>query len=182
VQTAVVVADSDELLARILSREVDFAVVASKPRERAFSVYPFAEDELVLIVPTKHALAKKASFSLSELCQVPLVLQSDTDGTGKVVRAAMADRGFPLDMLNVVLEVDNVEAAEVAVEAGAGAALVSRWALQRFAGRVKTLEMEEPLRQDLYLVSRHRTAQSPAQQRFVEFLESPQGKQILGLA
>jgi DNA-binding transcriptional LysR family regulator len=93
---------------------------------------PFCEDEVVLVVPPDHPLARAGDVdrdALPGLAFVSLHKSSTLAG----VRSTLAAAGVDWRSLPVVLEVNSVEAIKSAVEAGMGAAFVSAAAVRKEA-------------------------------------------------
>ena len=103
--------------------------------EHLLSVRPFAQDEVVVVVPPSHPAALSAAGAagsipvdaLPSLSFVSLHKSSTVQG----VRARLAEAGLDWRGLGVVMEVNSVEAIKAAVEAGLGAAFVSASAVAK---------------------------------------------------
>ena len=83
-----------------------------------------ASDQLVLVVGADHPWAGRARAELAELADIEWVLREPGSGTRSVFEAALADAGAT-DTLRVAMELPSNEAVRAAVEAGAGATVLS---------------------------------------------------------
>ena len=83
-----------------------------------------ARDRLVLVVGSSHPWAGRARADLAELADTEWVLREPGSGTRSVFETALADAGLT-SALRVVLELPSNEAVRAAVEAGAGATVLS---------------------------------------------------------
>ena len=84
-----------------------------------------AEDRLVLVVPPSHPFAATDALKAADLAALPWVLREEGSGTRSVFEAALAAQGILPRDLTVALELPSNEAVLAAVEAGAGASVLS---------------------------------------------------------
>jgi len=92
---------------------------------------PFLQDELIVVLPTEHPLAKQKFISIDEFIALPLVLREPGSGTRKITEDRLMEEGVNLFALNVVMELGSTEAVKGAVEAGFGATIISKSAVQK---------------------------------------------------
>ncbi len=90
-----------------------------------YEFFPFLTDPVRLIVPGNHPWAKQGEVDLEELLRERFILREDTAGTYRVVKNALAQHGFNIHDLPVVLRLGNSEAIAIAVSQGAGVGFVS---------------------------------------------------------
>ena len=83
-----------------------------------------ARDQLVLVVGMDHPWAGRARVELAELAEIEWVLREPGSGTRSVFEAELARTGMP-SILRITLELPSNEAVRAAVEAGAGATVIS---------------------------------------------------------
>jgi len=114
-----------------------------------------ARDQLVLVVGADHPWADRARAGLAELTEVEWVLRERGSGTRSVFEAALAQAGMTF-ALRVALELPSNEAVRAAVEAGAGATVISASvvAASLEAGLLHRVHLDLPDR--AFVVMRHR--------------------------
>ncbi|MFN8594779.1 MAG: LysR substrate-binding domain-containing protein [Anaerolineae bacterium] len=78
-----------------------------------------------MIVPAQHHWAAYGWPCPADLVDEPIILREDKAGTMQVLLEGLAQHGITLDMLNLIMEIGNAEAIEMAVEEGLGIAFVS---------------------------------------------------------
>lgn len=83
-----------------------------------------ARDQLVLVVGMDHPWAGRARVELAELAEIEWVLREPGSGTRSVFEAELARTGMA-PVLRIALELPSNEAVRAAVEAGAGATVIS---------------------------------------------------------
>lgn len=82
-------------------------------------------DRLVLVVGAGHPAAQRPVFAVGELSELEWVLRERGSGTRQVFEAALRGYGLDPERLRVALEMPSNEAVRSAVEAGAGATVIS---------------------------------------------------------
>ncbi len=174
------VGDTLWVVERVRGADVEIGFVGAKLELEGLSFEPFAQDELVLVVPAEHELAGKL-LDLEELRKVPLVSREQGSGTRKSWEEQLRRSGFPLEELKIVAELGSTEAVLRAVKAGMGAGVVSMWAVKDKleGGELQRahLDMGKIIR-TFYLVRHISRPLSPSAQRFVELVmeEASAGK------
>jgi len=113
----------------LLERRIDLALVHEVRRDARIRLSPVFEDEIVVIVPRGHALAKKAYVVAADLANENLILHSPADDSffARQVRAAGVR---PRKFSHVTL----TEAIVELVRAGQGISAVPRWTVGRASG------------------------------------------------
>ena len=127
------IANSRVIEDRVNARELDLGVVgghAVGPGEECLAV-GFA-DELLLIVPPRHAWAKRRFIAPEILAREPLLMREEGSATRSVTERALQRAGV---RFQAGMELDHTEAIKQAVMAGLGVAFISVYAVR---GEVET--------------------------------------------
>jgi DNA-binding transcriptional LysR family regulator len=138
--------DSLSSLASLEANDVDFAAVGTlQGYEEKFDFIQVGEEELVLIVPCNHELAKDESVKLNELAKYPFISREETSGTRKEVERLLENSKFPLERLKVGLELGSTESVITAVSEGRGISIISSIAAKKAqaAGLVRIVRIKE---------------------------------------
>ncbi|HWB45343.1 MAG TPA: LysR substrate-binding domain-containing protein [Hyphomicrobiaceae bacterium] len=90
-----------------------------------------AEDRLVLVVAAGHAWARRPPRSPEEFCAASWVCRERGSGTRSILEAALPALGIARENLRIAVELPSNEAVCTAVEAGAGATIISRLVVER---------------------------------------------------
>jgi DNA-binding transcriptional LysR family regulator len=115
-----------------------------------------ARDRMTLVVAPAHPWATRRSVKGSDLPAANWVLRERGSGTRAQFEDVLKHCDLAVDKLNVVLELPSNEGVRAAVEAGAGATMISRLAVEPSlrAGRLKAVAFDLPER--AFVALRHR--------------------------
>ncbi|HEX5832110.1 MAG TPA: LysR substrate-binding domain-containing protein [Gemmatimonadaceae bacterium] len=111
----------------LLQRRLDTALVEGPVAHPRLAVRPWREDELVVIAPADHPLARARRVRAEALAAEPFIVREKGSGTRAVAEAALAARGLAP---RTVMRLGSTEAIKQAVAAGLGLAIVSRFAAE----------------------------------------------------
>ncbi len=185
VQVTVYNSGRDQVMDMLCDGMTHISMISSLVSCRDAEFQPFFTDRAVLIVPIDHPWANRSRIEPQELREADFILRDDTAGTRQVMIEGLIEHGIHLDDLNVVMELGNAEAIEMAVEEGIGVSIVSRLVAQRGVdlGRIKMLEIEGlNLERKLYMAYNIRRAATSAQTEFWNFVHQPLNETLLKLA
>ena len=113
---------------RLLEGRAEIAVVSTHLIHHDLEFTPFLVDTVVLIVPPDHPWTDGRTVALGDLPTTHFIIREEAAGTYDVLAGGLSAQGFSIDELPVVLTLANAEAIEMSVEAGIGAAFVSKLA------------------------------------------------------
>jgi DNA-binding transcriptional LysR family regulator len=166
------ISNTDAIHQAVLEGRVDVGLTEGFVASDSLEVDVFMRDEMVLIVPTRHPWASRASIEPTELTQYPLIARERGSGSRAIVEAALAERGLELQ---VTLSLGSTEAVKNAVAEGLGVAIVSQLsvALDVEVGRLWSLAvLPAPIHRDLHRVRLRGRNPSPAVLEFQKQLEA----------
>lgn len=109
----------------VLDGEADLGFVEGDVDEPLLARIPVATDALVLVVGAGHPWAARPPRDAAALPTTPWVLREPGSGTRQMFEAALAAFGIATARLEVRLQLPSNEAVRAAVEAGAGATVIS---------------------------------------------------------
>jgi DNA-binding transcriptional LysR family regulator len=183
VKIAVEVIKRSDLVQKLEQQAIDFGIMSGRIEHPDLVFDEFMQDDLVLIAPAQHPLAKQEVISPEQLKGQTIILREESAGTRVALLEKLEQIGFKLNDLKVApIELGAAEGIIAAVEAGWGISWVSRVAAQRAfeMGRIQLVEVEGlNLCRTIYLVSHRQRASTPAHLKFYGFVSSPVGQSIL---
>ena len=119
------IGNTEQVAALIREGATDLGFIEGEVDEPALAVHPIAEDDLVLVVGPSHLWAGRRVVDLEEFPETPWVLREPGSGTRAMFELALKAAGIPPERLEVALQLPSNEAVRTAVEAGAGATVIS---------------------------------------------------------
>lgn len=167
VEVEVVRHPSARLIGKLRRREVDFGILAFKPKDDDLETIPLMRDEMVLIASPLHRLATSECVRSNDLAIESVIALKVRDASGRKVLEGFERFRTPL---NVTLKVDTIEAVKKLVAMNLGIALVPLMCVQEEVSRgelvVVTLEGKRNER-TLWMARRRTDAHSHAARAFI---------------
>ncbi|MFA5633425.1 MAG: LysR substrate-binding domain-containing protein [Porticoccaceae bacterium] len=122
------VANSPEIIAKVLNYEVDVGMVENASPRHDLELIPWLDDELIVFCSPDHPLASKPGvLGEKDLAGVRWILREPESGARKTFENAFTSL---LPQLHIYLEFKHNEAIKRAVEAGLGVGCLSQIVLQ----------------------------------------------------
>ncbi|MDR5784652.1 LysR family transcriptional regulator [Caballeronia sp. LZ065] len=161
----------EDVVARIESSEADLAVVAFDNDSSKLSFEALTEEDMLVVVPTSHALAPAGEVTLEQLAQVPLMLLDRYSILRERLADEFAKRGLALRPMH---HAANLSTLLGMVDAGLGATFLPRSMAQRYARDTRaTLQVTDVKLMRSFGILRSRDADlSAAALSFVRHLEA----------
>lgn len=160
-------ADYAKILESIIDNSVDFGVVSLPVSDARLTVVPIHRDELIIIAPPHHPLAKLKAATIAEVAQFPLILPK-IGHTRDSLESLMHERKLKP---RIAMELDSSELLKRFVAADAGVGFISRAFVPEDV-RADVLAAipiaDAKIRRDLALVFRKDKALSRAALAFID--------------
>ena len=118
----------------VANGQIDLAIIGGElPSElnELLQVIPYASDELALVLPTKHPLARLPELSKDDLYRLGFVSLDAQSTTRKMVDQLLARSGLDVSRLKIEMELNSFEAIKNAVQSGLGAAFLPVVSIER---------------------------------------------------
>jgi DNA-binding transcriptional LysR family regulator len=153
------VGNTAQVAAAILDGTAELGFVEGAVSDPALLMEVVARDRLVMVVGADHPWADRTHAEFAELAEIEWVLREPGSGTRSVFEAELARAGVT-DGLRVALQLPSNEAVRAAVEAGAGATVLSASVVAPSleAGLLHRVQLNLPDR--AFVVLRHRERHS----------------------
>lgn len=174
VRVSINILSRQAVIDRLLEERLGLGVVSKHIENRQLEYQPFFEDRIVLIVPRAHPWAAYGRALPADLPDQPLILREPQAGTTEILLNGLAHHHIRPEMLNVVMEIGNAEAIEMAVEEGIGVAFVSELVAARGLAhdRIRMVHVEGlDLRRSIYIARNVDAAPTHAQSALWTFLQ-----------
>jgi len=122
---------TQEVLDMLEERLVDIGIIEGPIGEHDFVNQHYTDEELVVVMPVDHELAKKRNAAPHLLARESWLMREEGSHTRQVLLEYMHERGYPLHSLNVAMELNSPEAIKGAIEAGLGISVLPRYAVAK---------------------------------------------------
>jgi len=162
------VKDTRQIEEGVLRNEFDFGFVGGHLAGDEVDVLPWITDEIILIVPLYHRLARKRSVTTRDLSSEKFIFREQGSATRAILSEHLRRTGIELD---AVMEIANPESVKKAVQSGLGIAFISAFAAESelkaktlVAVRVRRLN----IKRELKIVYRKDKHLSPAARAFLD--------------
>lgn len=161
----------NRIYSSVISGEMDLGVVACPEKHRFVEIIPLASEELVVVCPPGHELAKRASIMPSDLAGRKLVAFEPNIPTRRFIdRLLKSEKVQP----EVALDFDNVELLKRAVEVGYGLGILPLENVKREVehGELTFVRFKHPekWRRPVAIIRRRGKVPSPAERMFLAIL------------
>ena len=138
VDVSLKVSNRERVLERLAANQDDLYILGQPPEDADVVAETFLENNLVVIAPANHHLAKKKKIPLELLAKEPFLLREPGSGTRMATERQFAESGLKLKMR---MELGSNEAIKQAVIGGLGVSVLSS----------HTLESDTPTKQFVVL-------------------------------
>lgn len=129
------VGNSESIVSMVEHNVVDLAIVEGSISNKNLLVEHCRNDELVVIMPPDHPLAKHATLTIDQLMPYQFICREEGSGTREAMFNYLVEQGYP-DGWTVCMELGSPEAIKGAVEAGMGLSVMSK------SGILKELKLD----------------------------------------
>ncbi|MDI6745141.1 MAG: selenium metabolism-associated LysR family transcriptional regulator [Thermodesulfovibrionales bacterium] len=164
---------------------IDIGLVEGDVARQKMIVDRIVTDELALIVPPLHPLAKKRSVSIFETTKEPFIFREEGSGTRKVIEKYFGKYNITPQNMMISMVLGSTEAIKESVENGMGIAIVSRWEVRKESkyGTLKPLSFkEEKMLRDFSLIFQKKAISSHAVDEFLPYLKAYSFDKLLSLS
>jgi DNA-binding transcriptional LysR family regulator len=132
---------SRQMAQEVLLRSLDFGIITFNPPDRDLQSLLLGTDELVLLVPPGHPLARRRQVTMEEMGRQPVIAHNDPSPARERVLRLYERRHAAL---NICMSLPSLDAIKRAVEMGLGVALLPRRCAQGELALGKLVEVQVP--------------------------------------
>ncbi len=117
--------NSFEMEKSLLQNNIDLALVENYSSQANIKYKDFLNDEIVTITGSNSVYSKKASLTISDFKQIPIVLRENGSGTLEVIKQKLQQNKININKLNIFIHLGSTEAIKNFLSDFNGIALVS---------------------------------------------------------
>ena len=171
VRLNVVIRNTNEVENAVVEGEVNIGLVEGPTQHPSLIRKQIDHDQIVLVVASDQPPLPVNAWGQIDLRAITWVIREAGSGTRRGLENLAISEGLSLDDLNIFLVLPSNEAVREAIEAGAGATIISRHVVASAIAAGKLIEIPIELPQREYALVRHRDRHTtPAQEALVAHL------------
>ena len=165
------VSNTEGIVSMVENNVIDLGVVEGPVTNKNLLVEVCRTDEMVLICPPSHELAKLDKVTAKDLVKYSLICREEGSGTREVMVDYLSIQGVDKHAVNNCLELGSPEAVKGAVEAGMGVSVVSSASISKEIklGSLVSKPLNPPLTRDFSFVRQRQKFKVPAMEELLEF-------------
>ncbi|WP_319824295.1 LysR family transcriptional regulator [Thalassovita sp.] len=168
--------NSAQIIRLVREAEVDLGFVEGEAEDPALIVTQVPGDELALATAPGHHWAHTPPETADDLRAGPWVIREEGSGTRAILEATLAAHGLRIQDVAVALELPSNEAVKAAVEAGAGATILSSLVLGAAFESGAAVRIPFDLAPRQFRILQHRERRlSLAERRFLDLISKMSG-------
>ena len=151
----VTIGDSLEIADKVLSQDVDFAVVGSNFHTEKLNSAYWIKDDIQCVVSNGHPLTQLTRVRPEDLLEYPMVLREAGSGHRRAIEDAFGKIGYHLEDFKIGFEAGSAESVKNAIRSGLGYSFLSMSALHLSNQGLVALEVDGlKIERGFYLLTR----------------------------
>ncbi len=168
------VTNTEGIVSMVENNVIDLGVVEAPVSNKSLMVEVCRIDQLVVIVPPGHPLAKREAIGIEELQAWPFICREQGSGTREVIIEYLHAQGLHKDYLHNCLELGSSEAIKGAVEAGMGVSILSKTVInkEQQLGTLVGIPLAPALERPFSFVRQKQKFRSGAIEQLLDFARS----------
>jgi len=141
------VSNTDGIVGMVENNDIDLGVVEAPVSNKNLVVETCRIDQLVLIVPSEHALSTVEVADVENVLNYPFICREEGSGTRDVIDEYLKIHGKTVSDLQITMELGSPESIKGAVEANMGISIVSKATIVKEIklNSLKAIKLDPPL-------------------------------------
>ena len=172
------VGNSESIVSMVEHNVIDLAIVEGSISNKNLLVEACRDDELVVIMPPDHPLAKNETLTVDQLMPYQFICREEGSGTREAIFNYLVEQGYP-DGWTVCMELGSPEAIKGAVEAGMGLSVMSKSGIAKELklDMLASVPLDPPLLRGFSFVRQRHKFRLPAMEALLTFARAFCSKQ-----
>ncbi|MEW9122804.1 MAG: LysR family transcriptional regulator [Thermotaleaceae bacterium] len=166
------ISNTDTVVKKLMDRSINIGIIQDKVKEPGLKLLKITSDKLLLVTAIPII---KDSVCLEELKKLPLVLREKGSGCRRAIESHLKARKVEIEELNVLYELNSMEAIKSSVVSGKGFAFLSQLSIKRELrdGALRKVDIQDlSIVSDFHIAYREEYTLLPHEEDFVRFLRS----------
>lgn len=124
------IGNTPSIVAKLENRDIDIALVEGIVTQDDLHIEKFAEDELVLVIPSNHRWNDRSEINIEELPEEKMIWREKNAGIREIVENVLQENNV-LEKVKGHMELGSTQAIKSAVEAGMGIGILPKLSVTR---------------------------------------------------
>lgn len=124
------IANTPSILSKLENYDIDIALVEGIVKNKNLQVSKFAEDELILVVPSNHRWKHRNEIDIEELPEERIIWREENSGARKIIERILKENNI-LEKVRSCMELGSTQSIKSAVEAGLGIGIIPKLSVIR---------------------------------------------------
>ena len=165
------VSNTEGIVSMVENNVIDLGVVEGPVTNKNLLVEVCRKDDLVVVVPPEHVLAKQKSVSVKKMLEFPFICREEGSGTREVIADHLRAQGLGKHALKACLELGSPEAIKGAIQAGMGVSVLSSVSLAKEIklGTLVAVPLDPPLSREFSFVRQRQKFRVRTMEELLEF-------------
>jgi DNA-binding transcriptional LysR family regulator len=163
--------NSKRILLQLERHELDIGIVEGNMEHPNLIIHPFAQDEMVILVPKDHRFSDRVEVELEELSEETWILREEGSGTRQTIDSLFTQHNFTPA---TIMSFGSSQIIKESVESGLGISILSLSVLRKelILETLSPLRIKHsPILRNYYYAIHNLTFQTKSLNLFVEFLK-----------
>ena len=162
--------NTKRVIDQVLQREIDVGIIEGTAEHPDLTIHPFAQDEMVVIVPHNHRLSQYKEIDAAKLASETWILREKGSGTREMTDRILSTIGLSPES---VMEFGSSQIIKESVESGLGISAISEWAIRKevtYGTLIPLRIKDQSFKRNMYYVTHASQFQTKATELFIDFL------------
>ncbi|WP_373895245.1 LysR family transcriptional regulator [Virgibacillus natechei] len=124
------IGNTPSIVAQLENRDIDIALVEGIVTHDDFYIEKFAEDELIMVIPSNHRWNDRSEISIEELPEEKMIWREKNAGIREIVENVLQENNV-LEKVKSYMELGSTQSIKSAVEAGMGIGILPKLSVKR---------------------------------------------------
>ncbi|ASN05793.1 LysR family transcriptional regulator [Virgibacillus necropolis] len=124
------IGNTPNIVAQLENRDIDIALVEGIVTHDDLNIEKFAEDELIMVIPSNHRWNDRSKINIEELPQEKMIWREKNAGIREIVENVLRENNV-LEKVKGHMELGSTQSIKSAVEAGMGISILPRLSVTR---------------------------------------------------
>lgn len=165
------VSNTEGIVSMVENNVIDLGVVEGPVTNKNLLVEGCKKDDLVVVFPPDHELAKLDSVTIDQMLEYPFICREEGSGTREVIMDHLKKEGVSKHVLKSCLELGSPEAIKGAIQAKMGVSILSSVSLDKEIklGILKAVPLDPPLSREFSFVRQRQKFRVRTMEELLEF-------------